>query len=283
MDLSKNNFKKVVWDLLENPESKRNSAKWIRRALSILIFLNVLAVLLESVQWFEAAYKTALHFFDYFSFFVFLFEYILRCWSCNISLKYIKPNGTRWKYAGTHLAVIDLIALLTFGLSYFEFDLQVVRIIRLTRVIRIAKEMRYIPSLEKFIRVFKSKYKELLLTLLGMFIVIILAATLMFISEHPTQPDKFPHILAAMWWAIVKLTSLVHGDVYPVTIIGKSIAVIFSILCIGLTSIFTSIIVSGFVEEFHNISKQTSKLSCPHCKREIDLKELDIKQITISN
>ena len=39
--------------------------------------------------------------------------------------------------------------------------------------------------------------------------------------ERDVQPDKFGSILDAMWWAILTLTTIGYGDMYPITFGGK--------------------------------------------------------------
>jgi voltage-gated potassium channel len=115
-----------------------------------------------------------------------------------------------------------------------------------------------------------------------MSLVLIIASTLMFFAEHEAQPDKFPDIPTAMWWAVITLTTIGYGDVFPITAIGKVIASLIAILGIGFVALPTGIISVGFVEELRNFkeslkqkssssSPESFKCVCPHCGKEIEI------------
>lgn len=51
-----------------------------------------------------------------------------------------------------------------------------------------------------------------------------------------------------MWWAVVTLTTIGYGDVYPITIPGKIIAGISVIFGIGMIALPGGIIASTLIE-----------------------------------
>ena len=77
-------------------------------------------------------------------------------------------------------------------------------------------------------------------------IVLLVASTLMYWAEAGAQPDKFGSIPRAMWWCIVTLTTVGYGDVYPVTLLGKSLAGLVAIAGIGLIAMPTGILAAAF-------------------------------------
>jgi voltage-gated potassium channel len=55
----------------------------------------------------------------------------------------------------------------------------------------------------------------------------------------------------ALWWSIVTVTAVGHGDVTPVTAEGRLIALALMFVGIGVISVFTATIASAFVGEGH--------------------------------
>ena len=72
-----------------------------------------------------------------------------------------------------------------------------------------------------------------------------------------------------MWWGVATLTTIGYGDMYPITIIGKVLGSIISIIGIGLFALPTGILASGFSEELSNREKKDS-LVCPYCHKSIN-------------
>ena len=70
----------------------------------------------------------------------------------------------------------------------------------------------------------------------------------MYLVEKDVQPDKFGSIPQAMWWALVTLTTVGYGDVYPITSIGKLFGSISIILGIGTVALPAGIMASAFTE-----------------------------------
>jgi voltage-gated potassium channel Kch len=64
--------------------------------------------------------------------------------------------------------------------------------------------------------------------------------------------SSFHNILAALWCAVVTLTTVGYGDVYPVTVLGKLLSGIISILGVILIALPSGIISSGFVKEYED-------------------------------
>ena len=78
----------------------------------------------------------------------------------------------------------------------------------------------------------------------------IIFSCLVYYAENPVQPEVFSSIPAAMWWAIVTMTTVGYGDMAPVTVAGRFLTIPIFIGGIALFAGFTGIIGSAFVDEF---------------------------------
>ena len=236
-----------------------------------LIFLNVAAVVLETVDWIYLRYAFIFNAFEIFSVAVFTVEYTLRVWSCTANPDFKDPVRGRLRFMVTPLALIDLMAVLPFYLPFVFADLRFMRALRLFRLLRVLKLARYSDSLQTFVDVLRLKKEELLLMLFAIMILLVVSSSLMYDAEHEAQPDAFSSIPAAMWWGIVTLATVGYGDVYPVTPWGKLIGSIVVILGIGLFALPTGVLASGFAEVLARRKEDQKKaeMVCPHCGRHI--------------
>ncbi len=236
--------------------------------MMVLIFLNVVAVILETEQSLFSSYRYYFEVFDIFSVFVFAVEYMVRLWVCTEDPRYRHPVTGRVRYALEFLTLVDLFSFLPFFLPFVSVDLRFIRSVRLIRLFRVFKIGRYSDSLNTLTRVIKSKKEELFVTLYAGLILLVIASSFMYLVEHKAQPENFSSIPDAMWWGAVTLTTVGYGDVYPKTLLGKMLGALIAMLGIGLFALPAGIIASGFASELQTKSKKV--LKCPYCGKDIE-------------
>jgi voltage-gated potassium channel len=232
-----------------------------------LISLNVLAVMLETVDYIAEAYLVYIHIFDVISVGIFTVEYGLRLWTTTLDERYKRPVLGRIRYSLTPLALVDLFAILPFYIPFLiPLDLRFIRILRLLRIGRVLKMGRYSESIQTFERVFIKKKEELLMSLFLVMILLVICSSIMYIAENEVQPDKFGSIPDAMWWGVVTLATVGYGDVYPMTPLGKFVGGVVALLGVAVYALPTGILAAGFGEELHTKrKKKPSERTCPHC------------------
>ncbi|MCH9699303.1 MAG: cyclic nucleotide-gated ion channel/potassium channel family protein [Gammaproteobacteria bacterium] len=214
-----------------------------------LIVLNILAVILGSVQNLVALNQYWLSVFTIFSVVLFTIEYGLRLWSCveHPSGNYSSPLAGRVKYAFTPLMLLDGLAIVPFvvGMSAM-IDLRILRLFRLLELLRLT---HYSDALQILVTLIKRERK----TFAAIFVVIInlllLVSYFIYLIERDVQPDVFSSIPHAMWWAIATLTTVGYGDVVPITHLGKVFGMLVMLIGIGMFAIPTGLLVTAFSEE----------------------------------
>ena len=236
-------------------------------AIIVLIFLNVVALILETVESVYSAHQAAFAAFEYISIAVFSIEYILRIWSCTTNTRYAHPLSGRLRFIVSPLGVIDLLAILPFFLPFFGVDLRFVRTVRILRIFRIVKLARYSHALRLLGHVVHQRKEELLSIFFVLLTLLIISSSLMFFAEHSVQPKVFSSIPTTMWWGIVTLTTVGYGDAYPITPLGQTIGAIIAILGIGMFALPAGILGAGFTEELEKMrqNKEDELTHCPHC------------------
>ena len=257
-----------VWLVLNAADPEDRATRLVGSSILLLIALNVLAVIVGSVRSFEAEYHHELHAFEAFSVAIFTVEYLAGVWSCVTAERYAHPIWGRVRFMFSPMALIDLAAILPFFLFLAAYDLRFMRAVRLLRLARLAKLAKYSAAVHLFGRVFINRKEELTITILLMALLVVLSASFIYYAEHEAQPDKFPDIPSAMWWAIVTLTTVGYGDTYPVTSMGKAFAACVSIFGVGMVALPTGILGASFVEELRR--GDPGKKTCPHCGKELE-------------
>jgi len=259
-------IKKRVYYLLEPGD---DSGRGIDAFIIGLILLNIISLVLETV---ESVYSQAPGLFELFedvSLVIFAAEYLFRLWSCSTLPQFSRPILGRLRYSSTPMALIDLIAILPLFLPMIGADLRIMRAIRLVRLLRILKLTRYSSAMRLLGRVVVASRNELTSIFLVLVLLLLIAASLMYFAESKVQPDKFSSIPATMWWGIATLTTVGYGDHYPVTGLGQFIASFIAILGIGMFALPTGILGAKFVEELKK-DKEGSASQCPHCGKALD-------------
>jgi voltage-gated potassium channel len=262
-------IKKRIFEILEIASTGDLASRFFDIFIMTLISLNVVAVILETEKTLSSRYVSFFDSFEIFSVLIFTIEYLLRIWTCTTDKKYQDPIKGRIRFILTPLAIVDLMAILPFYLPMIiTLDLRFIRAVRLFRLVRIFKMGRYSESLRLLENVFKEKKEALLITIFMVFILLVIASSLMYFVENEAQPEVFSSILKAMWWGVATLTTVGYGDIYPVTLIGKILGGAIAILGIGMFALPAGILGSGFVEQIQR-TRSKSRV-CPHCGKDID-------------
>ena len=238
-----------VHDVLEVSENDDLFSRIIYLGLIGLITLNVLAIIIESIDAIAVAYQPYFQMFELVSVAIFTAEYVLRVWICvaDAEGKYRGNLKGRLRYMATPLALVDLIVILPFYLSFIiGVDLRVLRILRLLRILKLT---RYSGAWALFAAVLYGQRRTLYMSGFLMIIMLVLSASLMYLIEHDAQPKAFADIPSAMWWSLVTLTTVGYGDVTPVTVLGKVLGGFVTILGLGMYALPAAILASGFMQE----------------------------------
>lgn len=259
-------LRKKLFRILEPTERGGVIERIFEFALIIIIILNIILILLESIKSINDEYSVPFRQFEIFSVFFFTIEYVLRIYSIVEKSGFNDPVTGRLKYIKTPLAVIDLISVLPFYLTFLPIDLRFLRIVRLMALFRMFKIARYLHALNIFKRVLSDRKEQLVLTIIFILFILIIISSLMFYIENPYQPEIFSSIPATMWWGVATLTTVGYGDMVPMTALGKILSGAFAIVGFGLLALPAGILSSGFFEMLH--TPKSKKHICPHCGKD---------------
>ena len=236
-----------LYKILEMREEKSSLSFFINAFIMILIVVNVIAIILESVSSYQLRFGLWFWNIELFSIAVFSVEYLARVWVSVENLDYGKGWQGRLRYILSPMALIDLVAIVPFYLGmFFNVDTRMLRILRLLRVFKLSRHFAVLGVLDT---VLHNESKTLISAIFVMIILVVLSASGIYVVERNTQPDVFGSIPSAMWWATVTLTTVGYGDVVPVTVAGRLLGVFITVLGVGMAALPAGIIASGFTTE----------------------------------
>ena len=240
-------FRHKLYRLLEIEGDSTLLSTLLNTAILLLILVNVIAVILESVQSFQQRYDYWFRLLEQFSIAVFTVEYLARLWVCTENSVYGNGIRGRLRYLLSPMALIDLIAILPYYLDVFlDVDTRILRVLRLLRVFKLSRHFAVLGVLGNVLR---NEAKALASAIFVMLILIVLSSAGIYVVERHSQPEVFGSIPSAMWWATVTLTTVGYGDVVPMTVAGRLFGVLVTVLGVGMAALPAGIIASGFTSE----------------------------------
>lgn len=242
-------LRRMVYHMLGGEGHSDTRVKVVDWFLIAMIVLNVVAVVMESIEHLSIAHGPMFHAFDLFSVAVFSIEYLLRLWTAVEipNPRFQHPLWGRLRWTTSPMAIIDLLAVLPFYLGIVvQMDLRAIRVLR---VLRLLKLTRYSLAMSVMLSVVRQESRAISAVMFVMCVVTIFSSSLMYLFEHRAQPHVFNDIPTTMWWSVVTLTTLGYGDMVPITPMGRILGGLTAVLGVGMIALPAGVLASGFSEQ----------------------------------
>ena len=237
-------------------EAETPAGKAFDVALLVAIVVSVVVVMLESVPQIRAEYGPALRTIEWIITILFTVEYILRLVSV----------GNPRRYALSFFGLVDLLAIVPTYLSFFiagSQSLLVIRALRLLRVFRVLKLAHFVGEARMLRAALRASSRKIIVFLGAVLMIVLIVGSLMYLIEGPEH--GFTSIPESVYWAIVTMTTVGHGDIAPQTFFGKVLASLVMILGYGIIAVPTGIVT---VEIASSLKSSTRTHACPECGSE---------------
>jgi len=183
---------------------------------------------------------------------IFAAEFSLRFWSEGENPLHKGALG-RVRFLLQPVTIADVLAFLPEFVAILFFPdatshwFPALRALRLFRLFKLA---RYIPAFAIVGAAVKRAWAPLVAALCVAAAQLYIAAMMLYFIEGPSKQEEFGSIARSMWWAVVTLTTVGYGDVYPETALGRFAAALVAIAGVGIVAMPTGILASAFAEEF---------------------------------
>ncbi|XP_034626096.1 potassium voltage-gated channel subfamily C member 1 isoform X3 [Trachemys scripta elegans] len=264
-----------IWALFEDPYSSRY-ARYVAFASLFFILVSITTFCLETHERFnpivnktetefigndthvrhyrEAETEAFLTYIEGVCVVWFTFEFLMRITFCPNKVEFIKNS----------LNIIDFVAILPFylevGLSGLSSKaakdvLGFLRVVRFVRILRIFKLTRHFVGLRVLGHTLRASTNEFLLLIIFLALGVLIFATMIYYAERigakPNDPSAsnhthFKNIPIGFWWAVVTMTTLGYGDMYPQTWSGMLVGALCALAGVLTIAMPVPVIVNNF-------------------------------------
>ncbi|XP_077313272.1 voltage-gated potassium channel KCNC1-like isoform X1 [Lithobates pipiens] len=264
-----------VWALFEDPYSSK-AARYIAFASLFFILISITTFCLETHEAFneiinktetttqnnvtkteiilEVETEPFLTYVEGMCVIWFTFEFLMRVLFCPDKMEFIKSS----------LNIIDFVAILPFylevGLSGLSSKaakdvLGFLRVVRFVRILRIFKLTRHFVGLRVLGHTLRASTNEFLLLIIFLALGVLIFATMIYYAERiGAEPGdltgsahtNFKNIPIGFWWAVVTMTTLGYGDMYPVTWSGMLVGALCALAGVLTIAMPVPVIVNNF-------------------------------------
>ena len=219
----------------------------------LVIFANISVTFLQTFEK-MAGYAGILRTVELITMVIFLAEYALRIWTADCLYPEKSYPAAVFAFVLSFFGIVDLLTILPYFCPIFipsgAVAFRMLRVVRILHLFRI--NSRY-DAFNVITAVLREK-KNALVSSIFLVLVLMLASSLcMYGLEHEAQPEHFSNAFSGIWWSVSTLLTVGYGDIYPVTIGGKLMAIFIAFLGVGMVAIPTGIISAGFVEYYTKI------------------------------
>ena len=229
----------------------------------MVICANILVTFLQTFDELTFLFP-AFHVIEVITILIFCVEYILRIWTAD----YLYPDKSefrsRLRFLISFDGIIDLLTILPF---FFLSGMVIFRMLRVARIFHLFRLNARYDSFNVITTVLYEKRNQIISSVFIVLILMLASSLCMYSVEHDSQPEVFRNAFSGIWWSMSTLLTVGYGDIYPITTLGRIMAICIAYLGVGAVAIPTGIISAGFVEQY----QRKSGLS--------NIKQTDIREI----
>lgn len=221
-----------------------------------IVFVILANISVTFLQTFEEAsgYSGVMGAIELVTMVIFLVEYILRVWTADGLYPEKTYPAAVFRFMVSFYGVVDLLTILPYFCPFFipsgAIAFRMLRVVRILHLFRI--NSRY-DAFNVITEVLRDKRNALVSSVFLVLVLMLASSLCMYGLEHEAQPENFSNAFSGIWWSVSTLLTVGYGDIYPVTIGGRIMAIVIAFLGVGIVAIPTGIISAGFVEYYTRI------------------------------
>ena len=194
---------------------------------------------------------------------IFSIEFILRLASCPQRMLMAKDFLTYTEL----VSVIAQWNILVINAIYPDFRsndmharmVDISGTLRVLRVLRLFRLARHYKGLRVFILAMQASAGELMMLAILLMIFIIMFSTMIYYAELEVDDGNFKNIPECFWWAIITMTTVGYGDVFPTSDAGYVVGSLCAVAGLLATGLPIPIIATNF-QLYYTYSKMRDRI-----------------------
>lgn len=250
--------KKKVFDIIQIGSREDIPSRLFDYFISVVIIINISVLFLETFDELEEL-QPLFRSLEVITILIFCVEYILRIWTAEYLYPDRSAAGARLKFFRSYDGIVDLLTILPF---FFLEGFVVFRMLRVVRIFRLFMINARDDSFSVITTVLYEKRNQIFSSIFIITVLMLASSLCMYNIEAQVQPEVFKNAFSGLWWSMATIFTVGYGDMYPITVLGRTFAVVITFLGVGVVAIPTGIISAGFVEQYTKAlnSSQTNGL-----------------------
>lgn len=244
-------IKKRIFEIIQIGNRDDAISKFFDYFIVITIFINIIVMFLDTFDELKA-YFNLFHMLEVVTIGIFCVEYILRIWTAEFLYPSISKKAAKLKFIYSFDGIVDLLTILPF---FFLSGFIAFRILRVVRIFHLFRINAQYDSFNVITSVLYEKKNQIISSVLLIMILMFSSSLCMYSAEHEAQPEVFQNAFSGIWWAMSTVLTVGYGDIYPITIVGKVMAILIAFLGVGVVAIPTGIISAGFVAQYTKLKQ----------------------------
>lgn len=256
MAVNRVKLKRKIFDIIQIGDKSNLLSRAFDIFIVVVILSNISVMLMQTFSELEP-YFYVFRVVELVTTGVFCVEYILRIWTSN----FLYPESSKGKavlrFLISYDGVVDLLTIIpVFLLSGFV----VFRMLRVVRIFHLFRINSKYDSFNVIKIVLMKKSRQIISSVFIIFILMLASSLCMYSTEHSAQPEVFSNAFSGLWWSVSTVLTVGYGDIYPITLLGKCMAIIIAFMGVLLVAIPTGIISAGFVEQYQTNANEDGPL-----------------------
>lgn len=169
--------------------------------------------------------------------------------------------GSRCAFVLSPMNMIDLVAILPFYVEKFFGGgegmavLRVLRVVRIFRVFKLMSKSKMAESLQMFVQTLVKSVDALKMLCVFFSLAVLIFSSLLYYAEKDRDGSPFISIPVTFWWAVVTMTTVGYGDMYPEGTAGRMVATVAMISGVLVLALPLSVIGSNFSNSYDESMK----------------------------